>query len=72
MDKLRLVYIPREDATPEGELSALAAVYAYVLECHERKEAVAKVGDDEERPEGGHTGGPPKQGTDKDGGAYLA
>lgn len=37
MDKLRISYIPREDATPEGELSALAAVYKFVLERHERK-----------------------------------
>ena len=32
-----LVYSPREDATPEGELAALAAVYRFVLERHERK-----------------------------------
>ena len=27
----RVVYRPRESATPEGELSALAAVYRFIL-----------------------------------------
>jgi hypothetical protein len=35
-----LVYSPREDATPEGELSALVTVYKFVLECHEPKKNV--------------------------------
>jgi hypothetical protein len=35
-----LVYSPREDASPEGELAALAAVYKFVLERHnERKKS---------------------------------
>jgi hypothetical protein len=36
MDDPRLDYLPREDATPEGELAALAAVYALVIQAHER------------------------------------
>jgi hypothetical protein len=28
---LRIQYVPRDDATPEGELAALAAVYRYLL-----------------------------------------
>jgi hypothetical protein len=28
-------YVPREDVTPAGELAALAAVYRFVLECHD-------------------------------------
>jgi len=33
-----LVYRPRPDATQEGELNSLAAVYRYLLDCHARKE----------------------------------
>jgi hypothetical protein len=38
---LRVTYVPREDATPEGELAALAAVYALVIQAHERNKAAA-------------------------------
>jgi hypothetical protein len=31
------VYTPRSDATPEGELSVLAAVFKFALDCHARK-----------------------------------
>ena len=41
MDDPRLDYLPREDATPEGELAALAAVYALVIQAHERTMAAA-------------------------------
>jgi hypothetical protein len=41
MDDPRLEYLPREDATPEGELAALAAVYAFVIQAHEQKKAAA-------------------------------
>jgi hypothetical protein len=37
-DVPRLVYRLRPDATPEGELNALAAVYRYLLDCHARNE----------------------------------
>lgn len=37
---LRVSYVPREDATPEGELAALACVYRYLLfQCQEPKRA---------------------------------
>lgn len=31
-------YAPRPDATPAAELSALANVYRFVLDCHAKKE----------------------------------
>jgi hypothetical protein len=58
MDDPRLEYLPREDATPEGELAALAAVYAFIIQAHERKKAAApanekgKEVDTEERRQG--------------------
>ena len=36
---LHITYRPRVDTTPEGELSALASVYAYVLKSHDSKRA---------------------------------
>ena len=39
MNDPRIAYTPLPDATPEGELEALAAVYAFVLDCHDRKKA---------------------------------
>jgi hypothetical protein len=41
----RLNYTPLPDATLESELEALAAVYAFVLECHERRMAADTTGD---------------------------
>jgi len=41
MSDSRIVYTPRSDATFEGELAALAAVYAFVIRAHERKKAAA-------------------------------
>jgi len=34
-------YVPRTDATPGGELNALAVVYKFVLGCHTKKEDAA-------------------------------
>jgi hypothetical protein len=34
---VRITYTSRPDATPEGERNALAAVYRFILDCHERK-----------------------------------
>jgi hypothetical protein len=54
----RVSYSPRPDATPEGELAALAAVYAFVIGAHEQKKTVAtatrrrKEVDPEERRQG--------------------
>ncbi|MDQ3316514.1 MAG: hypothetical protein M3522_04175 [Actinomycetota bacterium] len=46
-DAPRVAYVPRADATPEGELAALAAAYAFVLDRHER-EPTAAVDDADE------------------------
>jgi hypothetical protein len=47
----RLAYVPREDATPDGELSALAAVYQFVIECAQQSKA-AEAGDEGENSGG--------------------
>jgi hypothetical protein len=39
MNGLRISYSPRLDATPEGELTALASVYAYLLKHRDNKKA---------------------------------
>ena len=44
MDNTRLTYTPLSDATPESELDAFAAVYAFVLEAHAKKKAAAPSG----------------------------
>jgi hypothetical protein len=50
MNNSRITYTPRPDATPEVELDALAAVYRFILDCHERKKAApASRPDDAER-----------------------
>jgi hypothetical protein len=50
----RIVYRPHPDSTPETELSALAAVYKFVLDCRAQKKGgpatapdSAKKGSDE-------------------------
>jgi hypothetical protein len=48
MSDPRVFYSPREDATPEGELAALAAVYRYLLfHRHETSEDPAADGAEE-------------------------
>jgi hypothetical protein len=42
--KGRINYVPRQDASPEAELAALADVFAFVLEAHARKKAAAASG----------------------------
>jgi hypothetical protein len=43
-----IVYRPREDATPEAELSVLSACYAFILQKHqERKKATRPGGSDD-------------------------
>lgn len=44
-DGSRLVYIPRPDATPEGELAALALIYRFLVECAQCRKA-AEAEDD--------------------------
>ena len=41
----RIVYRPRESATPEAELSALAAVYRFILVDCQAKKMAAHPGD---------------------------
>jgi len=45
MNKPTLGYTPLPDATPESELDALAAVYAFILQCHERRRVADATGD---------------------------
>jgi hypothetical protein len=40
----RISYTPLSDATPESELDALAAVYAFVLEARTKKRAAVPSG----------------------------
>ena len=47
MNNRAVTYTPRPDATPEGELTALAAVYRFILEAHARKKAAAPSGQDD-------------------------
>jgi hypothetical protein len=42
--KGRINYVARQDATPESELDAFAAVYAFILEAHAKKKAAAPSG----------------------------
>lgn len=42
--KGRINYVPLPDASPESELDALVAVYAFVLEAHGTKEAAVPSG----------------------------
>ena len=39
MNSSHIVYVQREGITPRAELSALVAVYRYVLDCHTKNEA---------------------------------
>jgi hypothetical protein len=42
----RIECVSRDDATPEGELTALAAVFAFVIQAHEQKKAAAPYDED--------------------------
>ena len=54
--RARVYYVPKEDASPEGELAALAAVYRFVLQ-HREKKNDAGVSEGEEAAERNRTGG---------------
>jgi hypothetical protein len=56
MSDPRVFYSPREDATPVGELAALAAVYRYLLDRHGAKKATGA--DSENEPECKQAGEP--------------
>ena len=43
----RIAYTPRPDATPETELSALAAAYCFILELRAKKMATCPGGPDD-------------------------
>jgi hypothetical protein len=65
MSKPTVTYAPRPDATPEGELDALANIYAYILRCAEARRAeekkkVTRPGgpDDAEEPKNDRTAEP--------------
>ena len=49
----RIQYVPRDDATPEGELAALAAVYRFLLDRHERRDDDIVADDAENEAEHG-------------------
>jgi hypothetical protein len=37
VNRPRITYAPRPDATPEAELDALAAVYRFILDCRAKR-----------------------------------
>ena len=48
MNNPRIIYTPRPDATPEGELNALAAVYRIILDrCKENAAGVTSTNGDD-------------------------
>jgi hypothetical protein len=49
--RARITYIARPDATPEAELSTLANVYRFILDCHAKKRGriLDKSGPDDAR-----------------------
>ena len=49
MSSPRIAYTPRRDATPEAELSALAAVYRIVLSAKKRGRIPDESGPDDEK-----------------------
>ena len=55
--KGRIDYTPLSRVTPESELDALAAVFAFVLEAHARKKAATPSGqeDDARKDHNAHT-----------------
>jgi hypothetical protein len=56
VDKPAITYTPPPNATPEAEISALASVYKFVLNCHAMKEA-ARPGGPDARKENLHDSG---------------
>jgi len=52
MSEPRITYTPRPDATPEGELNALASIYFFVLDSAHKNAAgrtTTNGGDEKER-----------------------
>ncbi len=52
MSRPRIQYVPREDATLEGELNALAAVYRIILDTCKEKAAARAMPDGYDDMEG--------------------
>ncbi len=44
--ELQITYAPRQAATPESEVAALANVYRYIFDCHAKKKATRPGGPD--------------------------
>lgn len=61
-DNTCLVYVPREDASPEGELATLAAVYRFVLQHHEKKNDAGVSEGEEAAGQGPTEGHAPEKG----------
>jgi len=51
---LRISYTSHPDATPEAELSALAAVYRFILDCCTKKEGGSTTAPDDAKKESQH------------------
>ncbi len=51
MSSAHITYTPRSDADKEGELDALAAVYAFVLKAYAKEKAAAPSGLDNDAKE---------------------
>jgi len=49
MSSPHITYASRPDATPEGELSALAACYRFIFDCRAKKEAATESRPDDAR-----------------------
>ncbi len=49
MDSRRIVYNPRPDATPGTEISALVAVFVYLIKTHNNKRAAERVAASDDR-----------------------
>ena len=57
-----VIYRPRPNATPETEISALAACYRFILDCHAKKEG-ARPGAPDDTKESKHDGAATKNRT---------
>ncbi len=54
MSRPHVSYTPRPDATPEGELAALANVYSFVLQRYKEEKTGGPEINRPKRPEGDH------------------
>jgi hypothetical protein len=52
MNSPRITYVQRPDATPEAELSVLANVYRFILDCHAKKLAAEPAPEPDGRNDG--------------------